>query len=336
MNEEIGVILDKSDGVIKFGSGKVRDLWELTKTQSDSRSTLASKFLLIVTTDRISIFDFILGVEIPYKGEVLNALNIFWIGKLRLKHNIRAYGAGVCPANFPGIPNNEDLQKRGIIVVDEKPHELEFIYRNHLTGSGYRKYQETGQCYGHNLPAGLWDGAKIPNGPIFTPTTKAKDGHDQPITLKEAISICGADIIALGQCKYIEAAQRALGKGIIIADTKFEFSKNGFIDEVLTPDSSRFWDQDEYQKAQKDSKAPTGYDKEPVRQWGMTVQTPWGKGINSLQPENPEHQKFVQDLKVPDSVIAKTMERYLAVFKRLTGMRLQDFQNSEMHLAYRV
>lgn len=320
--------LDKilgNSGLELIKRGKVRDLYRLDKEK-----------ILIVTTGRISIFDLVLSAEVLYKDEILNALSIFWIKTLNLlgDHNIRAYGDGIdIWLPLVDLSANKELQKTAIVVQDQEPLKIEIIVRGYITGSAWKSYEKDGSVYGYKPGPGLHDGSKLPE-PIITPTTKADSGHDEPISYERAVEICGED--ALKQCLtlYKEASEFAFKKGIIIADTKFEVSKHGFIDEILTPDSSRFWLIKEWQDAAQKGEAPQGYDKEPVRQWGKTVKTPWGIGINKLNPENPKHLDLVNNrVKVPDEVIKDTTRRYREIFLRLTGMELEEFQKSVMGIS---
>lgn len=253
--DELKGKLDSSLQPVK--SGKVGELYMLPDSGD----------LLIAASDRISIFDFVLGSTVPFKGEVLNALTIFWIDVLSLimRHNIWESGNGIDECLPQELQSIVELQKRSIVVLDDDPHPVEIIVRGHLTGSAWKSYQETGKVFGYDVGTLLHDGSRLPE-PIITPTTKAESGHDLPMTYEEALRIVGKEKIELCLDIYKRAYKIAWEKGIIIADTKFETGENYIIDEVLTPDSSRFWDKEEWQLAAQAGKSPQGYDKQPVRE----------------------------------------------------------------------
>jgi phosphoribosylaminoimidazole-succinocarboxamide synthase len=276
--------------------GKVRDLYEVD-----------ADHLLIVQTDRLSAFDVILPTPIPGKGEVLTAVSNFWFKKL----------ANVIPNHLSGIdPESvvkteaEKAQVRGRAFVTKKlkPLPIEAIVRGYLVGSGWKDYKKTGAVCGIQLPAGLQEAQKLPQ-PLFTPSTKAAVGeHDENISFEEARKLLGAEMAE--QVKnatlalYTQAADYALTRGIIIADTKFEFGvdkagKLYLIDEALTPDSSRFWPADQY----KVGSNPPSFDKQFVRDWLET--SGWNK-----QPPAPQ---------VPADVLQKTADKYREAQRLLTG-----------------
>jgi phosphoribosylaminoimidazole-succinocarboxamide synthase len=276
--------------------GKVRDLYEVD-----------ADHLLIVQTDRLSAFDVILPTPIPGKGEVLTAVSNFWFKKL----------GNVIPNHLSGIdPESvvkteaEKAQVRGRAIVTKKlkPLPIEAIVRGYLVGSGWKDYKKTGTLCGIQLPAGMQEAQKLPQ-PLFTPSTKAAVGeHDENISFEETKKLLGADLAE--QVKnatlalYTQAADYALTKGIIIADTKFEFGtdKNGklyLIDEALTPDSSRFWPADQY----KVGSNPPSFDKQFVRDW--LESSGWNK-----QPPAPQ---------VPADVLQKTADKYREAQRLLTG-----------------
>ncbi len=309
--------------------GKVRDTYAIPKYPTN----------LVLATERLSIFDVVLNCLVPFKGEVLTAMTIFWLtGVLAyIDNHLMAYGAGIdefLPYELRGDP---ELQKRAIVVQRLDMVDKECIVRAILTGSGWKSYKENGQVCGIELSPGLHDGSRIPGGPIFTPTTKAQIGHDEHVhfnSVDPKLAKLSIDI-------FSRASDCALRKDIVIADTKFEWGRfilNGLInyilaDEVLTPDSSRLWDLKEYKEAQKQKKSPSGYDKEPARQWGKMVWTPFGSvGIHTLDPQNEEHLAFIANLPIPDKVITDTTARYLAIFERLVGKHVVDFQREEMHI----
>jgi phosphoribosylaminoimidazole-succinocarboxamide synthase len=276
--------------------GKVRDLYEVD-----------ADHLLIVQTDRLSAFDVILPTPIPGKGEVLTAVSNFWFKKL----------GDVIPNHLSGIdPESvvkteaEKAQVRGRAFVTKKlkPLPIEAIVRGYLVGSGWKDYKKTGAVCGIQLPAGLLEAQKLPQ-PLFTPSTKAAVGeHDENISFEEARKLLGAEMAE--QVKnatlalYTQAADYALTRGIIIADTKFEFGvdkagKLYLIDEALTPDSSRFWPADQY----KVGSNPPSFDKQFVRDWLET--SGWNK-----QPPAPQ---------VPADVLQKTADKYREAQRLLTG-----------------
>jgi phosphoribosylaminoimidazole-succinocarboxamide synthase len=262
-------------------SGKVRDLY----TNPDGQ-------LLIVASDRISAFDYILPTEIPNKGKLLTQLSSFWFEFLK----------DVVPNHIMTTDVPEQVMGRGVIVKPLVMFPVECVARGYLTGSGWLEYQKTQSVCGIALPAGLVDGSKLPT-PIFTPATKADDGeHDMNITFEQCVEILGeqaSEILRkLTLALYEKAHDYAQGRGIILADTKFEFGidDKGQVclgDEALTPDSSRFW-----QSESRDS-----YDKQFVRNW--LINSGWDR--NSPPPA------------LPDDVVAKTQERYELAFKLITG-----------------
>lgn len=278
--------------------GKVRDVYAI----GDER-------LLLVATDRISAFDCILPTPIVNKGVVLTALSTFWFG--RLGHITDHH---LITADFDQMPdavkNHEELRGRSVLVKKTKVFPVECVVRGYLEGSGWKDYQATGMVCGHELPAGLTQCAKLPE-PIFTPATKAASGHDENITEQEFANIIGTEtaekLKSLALSIYKEASEYALTRGIIIADTKFEFGLDEegnilLIDEVLTPDSSRFWDASSYEPG----KAQASFDKQFVREYLETLD--WDK-----QPPAPPLPKKVADA---------TTERYLQAYNILTGKKV--------------
>ena len=262
-------------------SGKVRDLYTNPKGE-----------LLIVASDRISAFDYILPTEIPNKGKLLTQLSNFWFGYLK----------DVVPNHIVTTEVPSEVLGRAVIVKPLIMFPVECVARGYLTGSGWAEYQKTQSVCGIKLPAGLVDGSKLPT-PIFTPATKAEDGeHDENITFEQCVEILGeqaSEILRkLTLALYEKAHDYAATRGIILADTKFEFGMDeiGQVclgDEALTPDSSRFW-----QSESRDS-----YDKQYVRNW--LINSGWDR--NSPPPA------------LPDDVVAKTQERYETAFKLITG-----------------
>ncbi|MFZ5428029.1 MAG: phosphoribosylaminoimidazolesuccinocarboxamide synthase [Thermodesulfobacteriota bacterium] len=279
--------------------GKVRDIYQV-----------AGDALLIVTTDRISAFDVILPDPIPFKGVILNKITIFWMRMFEklVKNHLLA----VDPADFPEpLRKHADmLEGRAVLVRKAKPLPIECIVRGYITGSGWKDYKATGMVCGHKLPADLKESDKFEK-PLFTPSTKAELGqHDENITLDQAIEMVGKPLFEKVQDTalsiYSQARDYATSKGIIIADTKFEFGMTGdeliLIDEVLTPDSSRFWPADGYAPG----KGQPSYDKQYVRDWLESV------GFNK-KPPAPS---------MPADVAVRTREKYLEAYKALTGETL--------------
>jgi len=310
-------------------SGKVRNTYQLDRC-----------VLLQVATDRLSIFDFVLPATIPGKGEILTALTIHWLTTVLFEsdHHLLSSGSNV-RFNLPSVVSkNSDLQKRALVVQALEMAPVECIARGYLTGSGWKSYNKDHTvCGDHLLPEGLFDGARL-SDPIFTPSTKAEAGHDENISFEQLVALVGHDVAERLRKQSLDTFRRgaeyALERGIIIADTKLEFSIDGMLgDEVLTPDSSRFWDLHEWEQSSANRKSPSSYDKEVVRTWGKTVDTPWGKGIQNLDPINIEHLAFVDSLQVPPAVIEETLMRYHQIFVRLTGQTLKDFQRDVMKIA---
>ena len=270
----------------KIYSGKVRDLYEID-----------DKTMLIVATDRLSAFDVILNEPIDGKGEILTQISNFWFGKL----------AHILPNHFTGqtvydvLPANEAkaIEKRAVVVKRLTPLKIEAVVRGYLSGSGWKEYQQSGAVCGIRLPENLRQAEQLPEV-IFTPSTKAEVGdHDENISFEQCVDIIGADLAEQVRAKaiqlYTEAAEFAKMRGIIIADTKFEFGldENGVLtlmDEALTPDSSRFWAMQTYEVG----KNPPSFDKQFVRDW--LESSGWNK-----QPPAP---------KVPADVLRKTVEKY--------------------------
>jgi phosphoribosylaminoimidazole-succinocarboxamide synthase len=284
-------------GLRKIHTGKVRDIYEI-----DAHS------MLIVTTDRLSAFDVVLPDPIPDKGRVLNEMANFWFQ--RLGHVIPNQLTGIDPESV--VAENEKAQVRGrsVVVKKLKPLPIEAVVRGYIIGSGWKDYQKTGQVCGIELPKGLRQAEKLPQ-PVFTPATKAESGHDENIPFSMAEKLVGKDVAAkvrdVSIRLYKEAADYAATRGIIIADTKFEFgldeNKNlVLIDEVLTADSSRFWPADSYQVGM----SPPSFDKQYVRDYLESLT--WDKA-----PPAP---------KLPEDVIARTSQKYRDALERLTGKKL--------------
>ncbi|MGA8865247.1 MAG: phosphoribosylaminoimidazolesuccinocarboxamide synthase [Gallionella sp.] len=276
--------------------GKVRDIYAV----GDDK-------LLVVQTDRLSAFDVILPNPIPGKGEVLTAMSNFWLNKLQ--HVIPNHLTGIDPESVVNTDaDRAQVRGRAFVAKKLKPLPIEAIVRGYLVGSGWKDYQKTGKVCGIPLPAGLREAEKLPQ-PLFTPSTKAAAGeHDENISYAEAVELLGEarakEVRDATLALYVEAADYAATRGIIIADTKFEFGVDGagklyLIDEALTPDSSRFWPADEYRVGSN----PPSFDKQFVRDWLES------SGWNKKAPA-PE---------IPADVLQKTADKYREVLVRLTG-----------------
>ena len=276
--------------------GKVRDIYAV----GDDK-------LLVVQTDRLSAFDVILPNPIPGKGEVLTAMSNFWLNKLQ--HVIPNHLTGIDPESVVGTDADRvQVRGRAFVAKKLKPLPIEAIVRGYLVGSGWKDYRKTGKVCGIPLPAGLREAEKLPQ-PLFTPSTKAAVGeHDENISFAQAVELLGEaranEVRDATLALYAEAADYAATKGIIIADTKFEFGvdeagKLYLIDEALTPDSSRFWPADQYRVGSN----PPSFDKQFVRDWLET--SGWNK-----RPPAPQ---------IPADVLRKTADKYREVLVRLTG-----------------
>jgi phosphoribosylaminoimidazole-succinocarboxamide synthase len=277
--------------------GKVRDVYEIDDGH-----------LLIVATDRISAFDCILPSAIPRKGEVLTALSKFWFEKLR--HVVPNHLVGTTSDVLPEVVRRSGLQGRSMLVRKTEVFPVECVVRGYLAGSGWKDYLRTGAVCGQKLPEDLLESAELPE-PIFTPSTKAEKGHDENITEQQVRDVLGEETAVrlrkISLQLYTEAREYARQRGIIIADTKFEFGQdsNGeiiLIDEMLTPDSSRFWPAESYSPG----KAQPSFDKQFVRDYLETLD--WNK-----QPPAPS---------LPEEVAKATTERYLEAYRLLTGEAL--------------
>ena len=284
-------------GIKKLRSGKVREVYDLGET------------LLFVATDRISAFDVILPDPIPKKGAVLNQLSAFWFNKFgKIDNHFVTTEFNVFPKQLR--PFREQLEGRSMIVKKTKPLAVECVVRGYLAGSGWKEYQQSQSVCGIKLPAGLKQASKLPE-PIFTPSTKAETGHDENIDMKQCAEILGGDLAekvqALSLEIYSSGRDHAEKKGIILADTKFEFGQLDdqllLIDEVLTPDSSRYWPADHYAVGQ----SPPSFDKQFVRDYLETLD--WDK-----TPPGPQ---------LPGDVIARTAAKYVEAFEQLTGEKLK-------------
>ena len=282
-------------GVRKVSSGKVREMFEV-----DGQ-------LLMVATDRISAFDVILPNTVPNKGKILTQISLFWFGQTQ--HICRNH---LITANVSDYPSwlhtfEPDLAGRSMLVRKCEPLPIECVVRGYLAGSGWKEYRENGSVCGIGLPRGLEESAELPE-PIFTPATKAVSGHDENISLERASEIVGSSLAETVRQLSLElynwARRYARQRGIIICDTKFEFGTAGselyLIDEVLTPDSSRFWPLENYRPGQ----AQPSYDKQFIRDYLESLD--WDKKY-----PGPE---------LPDSVLQASSDRYLQAFRQLTGL----------------
>jgi phosphoribosylaminoimidazole-succinocarboxamide synthase len=288
----------KIDSLPRLGKGKVRDIY-----------AVGADKMLIVTSDRLSAFDVVLADPIPDKGRVLNEMAAFWFA--RLGHIVPNQLTGIDPESVvQSAEEKAQVRGRSMVVKKLKPLPIEAVVRGYLIGSGWKDYQKTGKVCGIELAKGLRQAEKLPQ-PIFTPATKAVEGHDENISFEQAESLLGQDLAAkvrdISIRLYKEAAEYAAKKGIIIADTKFEFGLNPqnelvLIDEVLTADSSRFWPADSY----KVGISPPSYDKQYVRDYLETLT--WDK-----TPPAP---------KLPPEVISRTSQKYREALEKLTGRKL--------------
>jgi len=318
-------LLADSNGFRQRGQGKVRDSYDLTYNYLCGSHPGVPR-MLVVASDRCSIFDFVLNTLVPQKGEVLTALNYFWVAKVirdLCETDMLACGAAINGFLPPEYVGKVELQKRATVVRTLPAPEVEDIIRLVLTGSGLKSYNETGMICGHKLPAGLTDGSLLPY-PIYTPTTKAVEGHDLHITADSVVEKYGFKRERLSIQVASVIANYAAAHGIRLADTKFEFSGNILADEKGTPDSSRFVDEKAWQKAMKAGKFPASLDKQYVREWGKKL------GIDKRDPENPEDVAWVHAQEVPIDVVRMTTRIYRYIFWRLTGMKLERFQREEM------
>lgn len=279
-----------------INQGKVRDIYDIDADK-----------MLIVTTDRLSAFDVILPTPIAGKGAVLTQIANFWFDKL--KHIVPNHLTGIAPESVvKDVAEHTQLGERAIVVKKLKPLPIEAVVRGYLVGSGWKEYQKSGTVCGIALPAGLQEASKLPE-PIFTPSTKAEIGtHDENITFEQTVALVGPELAAKVRdtaiALYKAAAEYALTRGIIIADTKFEFGLDAagalyLIDEALTPDSSRFWPASQY----KVGSNPPSFDKQYVRDW--LESSGWNK-----QAPGPE---------LPADVAARTGEKYREALRQLTG-----------------
>lgn len=297
--EQQSVLLEtRLPGVRLFSRGKVRDVYEVAVDR-----------LLIVATDRLSAFDVVMAEGIPEKGRVLTQLSCFWFEFLREVVPTHFLTANLDEYPRELRPFTDQLANRSMLVKKARPFPIECVVRGYLAGSGWKDYQASGSVCGIRLPRGLVESAKL-DRPIFTPATKAQEGHDENITWEETAGRIGRaaaeQLFALSLAVYERARDYADSRGILIADTKFEWGLHEgrviLIDEVLTPDSSRFWPKDGYEPG----RPQPSFDKQYVRDY--LEATHWNK-----QPPPPP---------LPPEVVEKTSEKYREAYRRLTGRTL--------------
>jgi phosphoribosylaminoimidazole-succinocarboxamide synthase len=281
-------------------TGKVREIYAAGDDQ-----------LLMIASDRISAFDVVFGEPVPDKGRVLTAMTAFWTEQVRdiaPTHFVTAD-----PDEFPeGAEELGEIAGRAMLVRKAEMLPIECIVRGYLAGSAWKEYRTTGTMHGGRLPEGLTESERLPQ-PVFTPSTKATEGHDENISFDQAAELVGSETAAKVRdiCidAYLLGAERALASGIVVADTKFELGwidgEIAICDEILTPDSSRFWPAD----AWLPGSAPPSFDKQPVRDWAES--TGWDK-----QPPPPP---------LPEAVVEATRERYTAAYELVTGRKLADW-----------
>jgi phosphoribosylaminoimidazole-succinocarboxamide synthase len=302
------VLMTKSDLPLKLiGRGKVRDVYEVEGDR-----------LLLVATDRVSAYDVVMAEPIPMKGAVLTQVSAWWFRQLDdvLKHHMISADADEIVAAVPALtPHRAAVAGRSMLCRRGTVFPIECVVRGYLSGSAWREYSKSGTLAGERLPSGLKESDRL-DPPIFSPATKAETGHDENITIGRMREILGAEATAelerLTRLVYSRGRDVALKQGIIIADTKFEFAraKSGetiLIDEVLTPDSSRFWPADGYQPGQPQP----SFDKQPLRDW-LDVERRAKRWNGDAPPP-----------KLPGEVVDATSKRYLEAYRRLTGSALK-------------
>ena len=281
-------------------SGKVRDVYDA-----------GEGLLLMVASDRISAFDKVFEEPVPDKGRVLTAMTAFWAGELA--DIAPTHLVTVDPASFPqDAADLDDVEGRAMLVRKAEMLPIECIVRGYLTGSAWKEYQRSGTMHGTPLPSGLLESEQLPE-PVFTPSTKAAEGHDENISFEQAAGLVGEAMARAARevslAAYAHGAELARKRGIVIADTKFELGlvdgELTICDEILTPDSSRFWSADDWHPGA----TPPSFDKQPVRDWAES--TGWDK--ESAPPP------------VPADVIAATRERYVRAYEQLSGLSFADW-----------
>lgn len=299
MSSQPAVFESRLHSLPLLARGKVRDNYAVGEDR-----------ILMVASDRISAFDVVMGEPIPGKGALLTRMALFWFDKL--KNVVANHLTGEAPESVVAADEVDQVRGRSMLVKRLKPLPVEAVVRGYLAGSGWKEYQDNGQVCGVPLPAGLRNASRLP-APIFTPATKADMGdHDENISFDRMVDIVGRELAErvreISIRLYSEAAAYALTRGIIIADTKFEFGldEHGtltLMDEILTPDSSRFWPLESYQEGTN----PPSFDKQYLRDWLESVQVdgkPWGKVAPAPQ--------------MPEEVVRQTLERYLAALAKIS------------------
>ena len=285
--------------------GKVRDVYAV----DDDR-------LLLVATDRVSAFDVVMRETVPHKGAVLTQITAWWLRRLegRVEHHMLAADAEAIVRAVPALaPHAELLRGRAMLVTRTDVFPVECVMRGYIAGSCWKEYQASGTLAGETLPANLVESARL-DPPVFSPATKAESGHDENITIPRMRQLLGAEVTAelerLTRLVYEHGRDAAAARGIIIADTKFEFGRRDgrivLIDEVLTPDSSRFWPADRYVPG----RAQPSFDKQPLRDW-LDGERRAGRWSGEAPPPT-----------LPDDVVRATSDRYLDAYRRITGSTL--------------
>lgn len=289
-------------------AGKVRDVYDLGDA------------LLLVATDRVSAFDVVLPQPVPRKGEVLTLLSAWWFARTAdlVPNHMLSVDPDEIVRRYPVLASTRDVwARRAMLTRKLRPYPVECVVRGYLSGSAWKEYRQAGTLAGEPLPAGLAESARL-EPPVFSPATKAEEGHDENITFARMTEIVGAEVAGrlrdASLALYRRGFETAAERGILIADTKFEFGAEAdggvrVIDEILTPDSSRFWPAEEY----RPGGPQPSFDKQPLRDY---LEALAGQGRWNKQPPGPE---------LPEAVVRETSERYQAVFERLTGMPLDEF-----------
>jgi len=286
--------------------GKVRDVY-----------AVGEEHVLLVASDRVSAFDVVMHELVPYKGAVLTQLTAWWLRQFagEVANHMVTCDVDEIVVRAPGISlHRDELAGRAMLCVRTEVFPVECVVRGYLAGSAYKEYRETGTLAGERLPSGLQESSRF-DAPIFSPATKAESGHDENITVAQMATVLGADVAVEleGRARLVYSRGRDLAatRGIIIADTKFEFGRDAdgrilLIDEVMTPDSSRFWPADQW----AEGSAPPSFDKQPLRDW-LAAEKAAGRWDGDAPPPT-----------LPDDVVAATSRRYLEAFERLTGAPL--------------
>lgn len=316
INEPVISLLDRE--LPKIKQGKVRDLYDLGNGRA-----------LVVCSDRVSAHDIVLNGTIPEKGAVLAALNIYWRQLLRQNgfpgDDLVAFGSQIDQYLPAKLCRHDELKKRAVVVEHCEVIPIEAIVRGRLTGSGFEEYETHGTLYDTELPAGMTDGSPLPE-PFFTPTDKGeKTGHDQPVSVRDVrqqYPSMEPTVLSIFEFASTHAAER----GVIIADSKFEFGilrgedAMRLIDEVLTPDSSRFWLAEDLEEAMRQGRKPPSRDKDPARRWAKE------NGIDkSIDPTNPDHVAWAQSIPMPADVTDQIADTYKDIAHRLMGQNLTAF-----------